>query len=1018
MYFSKQDHWSARPFLTLLLLLTAGISATAVASSQYFQQEVNYKINVTLDDVNHFLRGEEALTYINRSDSTLNVLFIHLWPNAYRDAETPLGKEMRMEENDLLLKAKKKDRGFIDSLDFRSGGTTLSWTMKEDTPDVAILRLSKPLAPGDSVTIETPFRVKIPAAKISRFGHEKQAYYITQWYPKPAVFDRYGWHPMSYQDQGEYYGEFGTYDVTITLPENYVTGATGRLVDGEKEQAWLTQRERETRAAERFNADSLAFPATSPTTKTLHYRQDRIHDFAWFADKRWKVLSEEVFLPESGRTVKLWSFFLNSQAELWKKSTEYIRQALLSYSSWLGEYPYDHMTAVQCENSRGNDMEYPMITVIGDQSDSINLEVTIAHEVGHNWFYGILGTNERNYAWMDEGVNKFYEMRYLYTKYPDQHIDQKSGRNLTRLLLDRIGSRFDAYNKYVSGARKNTDQPSALPSEQYTAVNYGDDVYNKTALGFEHLKSYLGDTLFDRAMHSYYNEWKFRHPYPDDMQHSLEKTTGKNLDWLFDDWLQTTKKVDYKIAGIETRKDSFEIKLRNTAQIATPVAIGTKDDKGNYHTNWLEGFNKDTVLRIAGSPSFPRPVDPENAMPEINRKNNYVRASGILRRTERLNIGFGTGLENPERTQLYALPAIGWNAYNEFMAGGVLHNVGLPCKKLEFAVMPLYAFGTKDLAGGGNVTYRIYPLNSFIREIALRAGISRYGYVDDYYKNETTGFTYSEILHFLKSENSISIAISNPNPRNKIDRRVILRHLYIEKEIPYGYEYNEAKRSNIYFDLTFLRTNNHLWNRNNQEFKIQINKNFQRITYSSNFRLPYQNPRKGFEIGIFSGLVNIKSSNTLPDSYDFYLSGRNGQGDYLFDEVFIGRTESSGLLAQQFTTSDGGFSSPTSYFRKANKWMVALHAKTEIPGILPVLLYANAATFNDADKGFDEAQTVSMEGGIEIRLIPDIFTVYIPIVYSKDIKYALDQQDFSFGEQIRFEFHLKQLNPLDALKKF
>ena len=264
------------------------------------------------------------------------------------------------------------------------------------------------------MVINTPFRVKIPAS-FSRLGHVKQAYQITQWYPKPAVFDHKGWHPISYLDQGEFYSEFGSFDVKITLPSNYVVASTGNLKTI-SEELFL-----DSLANAKLDSSKIKFtpigktkaitPASTSTFKTLHYVQDSVHDFAWFADKDFIVRKSSVRLPISQREVKTWVMYTPANKKYWEKGVDYVNEAVYNYSLWNGEYPYNACTAIDGALSAGGGMEYPMVTVIGGVSSAKMLETVIVHEVGHNWFYGILGSNERKHGWMDEGLNTFYENR-------------------------------------------------------------------------------------------------------------------------------------------------------------------------------------------------------------------------------------------------------------------------------------------------------------------------------------------------------------------------------------------------------------------------------------------------------------------------------------------------------------------------------------------------------------------------------------------------------------------------------
>ncbi|MDP1746068.1 MAG: M1 family peptidase, partial [Bacteroidota bacterium] len=254
-----------KSILLFLLLPFAGIA------QPYFQQEVHYTINVKLDDVKNEIAGDESIEYINNSPNQLSFIYMHLWPNAYKDHTTSLAKEFLKNQEEKFYFSKEKERGYIDQLDFKIDGQPAKYELLKDSIDICKLFLNQPLKSGEKITITTPFHVKIPSGEFSRLGHIGQSYQITQWYPKPAVYDRNGWNYMPYLNQGEFYSEFGTFDVSITLPKNYVLGATGDMVDGEKELEWLNQKVKETEAITSFDSKDLAFPVSDSATKTLRF---------------------------------------------------------------------------------------------------------------------------------------------------------------------------------------------------------------------------------------------------------------------------------------------------------------------------------------------------------------------------------------------------------------------------------------------------------------------------------------------------------------------------------------------------------------------------------------------------------------------------------------------------------------------------------------------------------------------------------------------------------------------------
>jgi len=353
------------------LFISTFLSALAICfgkvahGQEYFQQEVNYTIRVSLNDSLHELNADINIEYINNSPDTLNEIFFHLWANAYKNNSTVFAKQLLENGNKKFFEAADSLKGYIDDLYFSVNGEKVDWEYVDGNPDICKLKLKTPLKSGEKIIISTPFHVKLPKGIFSRLGHMGQAYQITQWYPKPAVYDANGWNYFPYLNQGEFYSEFGSFDVFITLPKNYIVGATGDLVDCPDEIEFLDSIAAVTEDISEFEK-SLLFPKSSKDLKTLHYHQDKVHDFAWFADKRYYVLKSSVELPYSKDTVTTWAMFLGVNAGYWKKSPEYIRDAIYWYSYWNGDYPYRHCTAVDGASSAGGGMEYPNITVVGN----------------------------------------------------------------------------------------------------------------------------------------------------------------------------------------------------------------------------------------------------------------------------------------------------------------------------------------------------------------------------------------------------------------------------------------------------------------------------------------------------------------------------------------------------------------------------------------------------------------------------------------------------------------------------
>src|SRR5687767_4838962 len=275
----------------------------SVSAQNYWQQEVNYTIKVALNDKDHSLNGSLQLVYINNSPDKLDYIWFHLWPNAYKSETTAYAKQLFREKDGKETWKDMKDRGSIEGLDFTVNGEKARIEPAPDNIDIIKLILPKPLLAGEKATIATPFYVKIPSY-VSRSGHIGQTYMICQWYPKPAVYDRKGWHPLPYLDQGEFYSEFGKFDVTISLPSTYIVGATGQLQNADELKQY-----KEIGNSNRIKAsgkNTIKYAASSNAVKSLNYKAENVHDFSWFADKEFVVRYDTLQLP--GKTVDVFTY--------------------------------------------------------------------------------------------------------------------------------------------------------------------------------------------------------------------------------------------------------------------------------------------------------------------------------------------------------------------------------------------------------------------------------------------------------------------------------------------------------------------------------------------------------------------------------------------------------------------------------------------------------------------------------------------------------------------------------------
>ena len=1006
----------------LIITITICFVVLISNSQEYFQQKVDTYIDVELDDENHILRGFEKMVYYNNSSLNLNKIFIHLWPNAYKNSNTNLAKQKYSDGSTSFKYADSIDLGYIDSLDFKVNGEIVKWQLLNEQIDISELLLTKPLKPGDSIIITTPFRVKIPSGKFSRLGHIGQSYQITQWFAKPAVFDKNGWHPMSYLDQGEFFSEFGNYDVSITVPKNYVLMATGDLQNKEEleflnEKAELTSqliKENKLAVRDSLGRKDMSFPKSSVEKKTLRFIQKNVHDFAWFTDKRYHVLKGEVNV--NNRKITSWALFTNNEAKLWRRSIEYINDATRYFSKWVGEYPYNHVTAVDGTISAGGGMEYPNITVIGSSGDSKSLETVIVHEVGHNWYYGILGSNERENAWMDEGLNTYIEIRYMEEKYPNGYFRKKdSTQNKSRGISLNIPMEEKELQHiaYQFNASRNYDQPLKMGSKDFTQMNYGAMVYCKTGIGFHYLKAFLGEALFDNCMNEYFNQWKFKHPNPNDIKIVFENVSKENLDWFFEDYIKTTKKTDYSLKKVSKINDQeYLIKLKNVTGYNSPIPIQMINDSNEIISEkWINGFKKDTtfVYKTSVKPSRIA-MDYDVITTDYNYKNHIAKANGIFKFYKPIKFKFlPISINNNKENLIYYSPIIAGNAYDKTMVGLALYNSGINDKKVEWLINPLYGFGSKKLVGSGKIQTNINT-NGLFPRIEL-------GYKIRSYNNEHNEL-YKE-QRWTKQEIFTDLRIKSKNLRSSPFQNIILRTIRVDDFGPDGtfiWPAEPIGKTAYYGEIEYNLKSRQILKP--KELKLNyiygFNENINLVNclqLTSKIEKSYNKSSDKIRWRFFAG---YHFNQDISKQYSFYLSGKNGRTDYLYDNIYLGRNSSNQehLLSRQNDNSYGGFKVMDTTLR-SNSWMISNNFKIDIPK-LPIGIFADLGIFKSSSG--DNKIKWGYNAGIYTSIVvnEEIIGIYLPILYSDNIGGTLN--DFKVLQRINFIFNLKSINPFTIKK--
>ncbi len=729
----------------------------------YWQQDVAYKIKANIDETTDIIGGEEQLAYFNNSPDTLYFVYFNLYQNAFQPGSYLDDLQRHNGEHVKYGKYEKAKEGIL--IDQMSSGDKALKTQLDNT--VMKVFLDKPLAPNQSTIFNIKFRTFFDKGSTRRRMAKYMAsdgsthYNGCQWYPKMCVYDRKsGWNTDQHLNR-EFYGDFGSFDVELTFSSNYVVEATGVLQNEKQVLPDTLKAKLQIRNFKDKKWDekaSIITPYNKDERKTWIYHADNVHDFAWTADPTYRIADT------MWNGVRCVGICQEPHASGWQNSAIYCAKIIKCFSQDMGMYEYPKMVVADAQDG----MEYPMLTLDGGRNPSYHS--LLVHEVGHNWFYGMLGNNETYRAMMDEGFTQFL------TAWGMEHIDGdsvKPGKNRNKYVQHfsepSVVRDGNVYIGYLRDATLYNDEPLNTHSDMFNGAlahggGYG-HVYYKTATMLYNLQYVLGDSVFKAAMKHYVAQWKMCHPYPEDFRNSVIQFTHIDLNWFFDEWIETTKNIDYKIASVKKGKDKdqYKIKLKRKGRMQMPIdlrVVSKKDSAYDYlipntwyekdlhqkldapHTKPEFQSSRDSVLpkwygwdklqpTYTATVTIPGGVknviiDPSGRLADINDFDNSWR--------DKVEVRFDSHILPPTSWKKYRIwmrPDLWYNSYDGFKLGYNIKGNYFNLKhKFDFTIWfnthlaqdGAYHYPTADLKQAGWVSYMFSystPLNKVMKNTSF-----------------------------------------------------------------------------------------------------------------------------------------------------------------------------------------------------------------------------------------------------------------------------------------------------------
>ena len=973
-------------FSKVILIVVLSLSTPSIHAKNA------YTIEAELFPKAKAISGQIQMEFTNNSNDTLQELWIHLWPNAYQDNYTPFTKQMiALGETSFKY---NKSYGAIRGLNFTSNQETLTFIQSEDQPDIGLILLNQPLLPLQSISIHTPFKVKLPQL-ISRSGYGNNFFAVAQWYPKFAIYENGKWQTMSYLEQGEFYSDFAKYDVKITVPTEYKFAATG------------------------YRYQEID---TTQSQQTYHIIQDNIHDFAWFAAKDFEINTKEIKLP-SGKKVLVQSYTLSNHIH--HPIIRYTEKTLQYMSANVGEYPYDICTVVETTDGVEAGMEYPTITLI---KNSRQLLKTVVHEVVHNWWYGILANNERAEPFLDESFTSYYEDRVIDTYFPDSWYNAHNRRTKINQYIglknpiDKTLTNQILLNQY----RLNQQQPLNLHSEQYTKENYGLMLYVKGSLDIKKLENYLGKKEFDNIIKSFYKQYQFSHISFQDIQNHFKINTNKDVSWFFEDILKSNHLPDIAIHKIDKKGGEIAIVLKNKTNVKTPVQLSVTDKKHQVlRTITTDAFDRDTKLNLPfDSNAYAVWADKDFLIAEQNKRNNYAKIKG-LQKWKPLQIRAFGALEDPTKNQIFLSPVFGGNKYDGFMFGAAIYNHILPVKNLEYDLVPLYAFKSKQFNWIGNIAYHILPKTQ--KPLDIEIGI------------HSKSFSQNDrilLQKYKKLQPFIELTFKDLNQINGLTHRLGYRNVQIWDEGFIGEKdtitdeviFSKTKGKYNTNEFWYSLENKHVLYPTFLQTTIRFDKNYLRQSLEVKQKIRYTKNGSFVHLRFFAGAFYYKNKNVSfrrNQIVGFNISGINGANDYLYDGYYFGRSENQKFTSRQLMMGEGNFKVLTTQQSpmegKTVNGLFALNFKIDAPvKWLPIQLFVDMGYSVDKNilpENLLPTKQFHYDLGFNFSFLNEAIEIYFPLLMSDNFKTYYKSNLPKFGQRISFSIDLSKFNISQNLRK-
>mgnify|MGYP000336092184 CR=1 FL=1 len=912
-----------------LVLLCCWFSVIAVA------QQNSINIKATLDTEKDVLKIQQEILFHNTSDSTLTTIYLHNWANSYRDRKTPLSKRFIKDFRKDLYFAKDKDLGSSTikslSVDFEN----VNYNELKNQADILEVSLKKPLQPNSNIKISVTYIVKLPSARFTKYGKTKIGYHLRNWYLTPAIYDN-GWHLMSNLNLDDLYEKSTDFKIEIEVPKENVVESNLYQYETKKEKYnnyYLVGKNKtdvilginKTRQLKTF------------TTKTVTIKTD--------------VSSEEL------------DFNL---------TTNILNRELLFIQKYLGKYPHLEICIDKATQSKSPIFGLNQLPkFLRPFSETFKWDITMFKALTKKYLENTLLLNKRKDYWLIDGIQNYLMIEYIEKFYPE--IKLLGNASDSWLLKTFNISKLDFNDKYPFvyqfTARKFLDQ--ALNTSADSLSNFNRKIVSKykAGLGFRFLKGFLGDSILNETIQEFYQKNQLKITSSKKFNKLLSSKTSKNLDWFFNDFVKTNKKIDHTIKNIKVGKDSISVTIKNKRNITTPVAIYAIKDKEIKLKKWISDIDSTKTVQFKKDDYDTFVLNYENLYPELNTLNNWKSVNKKIF-NKPVKFSFLKDVSDPNYNQIFYQPEVSYNFYNGLILGVKLHNKPLIKRNFEFKVAPSFATKNGALVGQFSLSYNHFYEKTRIQKVTY--GLA--GSTSDFAPN----LSYKSLIPY------VNILFKRKSLRDVTTESLVAKIIHINKDVAFNKVRNEQDRYSV-LSLSYNYSNPDIIKEFRYNFNTEFAKNFSKAALDLRFRTLTATDTQ-LDFRLFAGV--FFNNKTTGDYFSFGLDRSN---DYLFQLNYLGRSESTGFYSQQYIITEGGFKSvlPT---RFANQFMISNNSSI---GLWRWVEFYNDVAFL---KNKSKPLYFAYENGIRLNFVHEIFEIYFPL-YSNN---GWELSQTAYPQKIRF----------------